>query len=658
LTRAVVAALLLVILLTECRWCGEKKPSVPPDWVARVVALKGDVRVAEGPNAAAAKQGDYLRVGCRLETGATGEATLDLRTGGSLKIKPNSLVEFRSTMPQLQRGEVVGMGSRVQAAELVIGVGRRKIRLPTAAEATVSTAAGGDPTVQVAFGKATIEGPEGDKQTIVAGKRLVFGSPAKPDAGPASRPDAGIVVAPEVVFYLQATGKGRVMIKRPDAKRFVLVRPGETVKITPGTRLKLAAKAKVVVGPEKGTGTTVTGPAQFTVEEGPDKTPDGKPTVRLENTGNEITVSLHGKPGKEGTPFEVDGVKVQTRITWNRLDVKVRKERTRSVLSVGAGEATLAAKNGTQRIEAGQDSIIAKGKASGPQMPPAGVMEVRTGGTMRVFAAGPSIPVTFKWNPAEGAKGSLVEVSRSAGFGNPIFSDVIQRRQLTLPQVPRGSLYWRVTPVDGSGKAGKAVQGHLVLVKDTSHRTLKDRQAPKNVIQESFGNTTVYYQNLLPRFTFRWESMGADKYQVKIYREQNITKPIFTSETKSTEMLLAAGKLGEGTYVWYVAGRNADGSLVRASKFRRLQIKYDNATPDLQIVYPPNGAVVSGGSLEAKGVTIPGSKVMINGVKAELDETYRFTHVVKLKPGVNNIIFLVVDPRRGSSYYLRQVSSP
>jgi hypothetical protein len=642
--------------------CGSRAPK---DWVAQVVSLSGEVRLVDNSGAVApAANGRYLRVGSRLTTGPTGEAMLALRNGGALKVRPSSIVEFRSALPEkeinvrVEHGTVVGTGSQVEANELVIGVGQRRVRLASAAEATVSASATNS-KVHVSFGEATVEGPSGRKETVIAGKAMELtgrANPPRPDAGPTTTPAGPTTLqAPEVIFYLQTTGKGRVLIRRPTDGRFVPVRVGETVKIVPGTRLRLLPRARVLVGPEKGSGTAVAGPAQFVVHQGADRTADGKPTVRLENTGGEIALSEQGQAGKTGSSFEVDGVKISTRITHRRLDVHVRRRQGHSLLSVGAGEAKLTPRHGSQlRVEAGQEATLSKGRATGTQTTTTGVIEARSGGTMRVFVSGASVPVTFRWPAAEGAKGTLVEVSRAPSMATPIFSDVIQRRQLTLP-VGKGSLYWQVRPVS-DGKPGAKTQGHLLLLDDTSHRSLKDRQAPKNTIHESFGNTTVYYQNLLPRFTFRWDSMGEGAaYQVKVFREQNVTQPIVTVNTKATTVTLAAGKLGEGVYLWYVAGRATDGTLIRASKSRRLQIRYDNATPDLQIVYPPSGATVSTDSIEAKGICIPGSKVSINGAKVELDETARFSQRVPLKAGVNHIIFLVVDPRRGSSYYLRQV---
>lgn len=655
----------LAILVALGWGCGSKQTQTPTDWVASLESVSGEVQVTEAPGAQPqqGKKGLVIRVGGRLTTAAKSEAVLVLRNGGRLTIKPDSVVLFESSLPAkqlalaLERGAVEGKSGNVEASELVIGVGERKVRLTSAAAATVSAKGEAEPKVFVSFGAATVEDPDGKKQKLLEGKELVLTSPRakpRPDAGPASRPskpDARTVVAPELVYYLRAGGKGKVLIRRPGETRFTAVKRGEPIAITPGTELKLTGKASVTVGADaSGGGTAITGPAQLVVQEGP-KGDDGRSSPRLESTGD-MTIQIAGPRGKAGPPLTIEGVKITTRVTHRRIDLKLKREKGRTLLVLAAGEASLVGKDRNLRLEAGQDAVLSKGKITGPNMPPAAPLQIQSGGTMRVFAAGAATPVTFRWNP-EGGGGALVEVSRSQSFANPLFSDIIQRRSLTT-LVGKGAIFWQVRPVDGSGApAAKGTQGKLVLLKDTSHRVLKG-QAPKNTIQESFGNTTVYYQNTLPRFTFRWESMGpGTSYQLKIFREQNLSKPIHTEETKGLSVALPPGKLAEGTFIWYVVGKG--GSSTRTPQGRRLSIKYDNATPDLQIIYPPNGAVVSG-DLEAKGVTIPGSKVLINGQPAALDESFRFAQPVKLKPGPNQIIFLVIDPRRGASYYLRQVT--
>ena len=94
-------------------------------------------------------------------------------------------------------------------------------------------------------------------------------------------------------------------------------------------------------------------------------------------------------------------------------------------------------------------------------------------------------------------------------MSRPIFSDIIKRNVLTIPDARRGNLFWRVAPVGANGRHGSPRSGRLVLVNDTSYRALKDLRTPKNTIHESYGDTTVYYQNRLPIFTFRWGAIAS-----------------------------------------------------------------------------------------------------------------------------------------------------
>lgn len=630
------------------------------DWVARLEAATGSVEVVDAPGLAprVGHVGLYLRVGAQLRTGVDSRAVLALRNGGRLAVQPNSLVQFASEAPArqlrvgLKSGSVIGKASEVAASELVVGVGARTVRLAAAAAAEITAREKHeDSTILVTYGEAEVEGPDG-KRRVVEGETFTFTPPRRPDAGARKAEPPPSVQAPPLVFFLEATGKGRVLIRAPGGRGFVVVRKGVPVQIRPGTEVLVSRGATVHLGDEKGKATLLTGPAQVKLLEVAGQEHGGS-SVKLESLGASMHISAAGEAGKTAAPLELEGVKVTPRIAYRRLEVKSRRERGRSVLSVISGEALLEGKSTRLRLEAGQEAVLHAGDISGPHGPPPAAMEVKGPGALRVFTASPSIPVTFRWQA--GKHGALVEVGRPE---RPLFSDIIRRSLLTLPQLPRGAHQWRVRRLDGNGVPEPGgIEGRLLLVKDTSFRSLKDRQAPRNIIHESYGNTTVYYQNVLPRFTFRWEPMASRaRYQVKIYREQALGTPVFTGETSQCELSVPRGKLGEGAFLWYVAGRQPDGTLIRSTSSRRLAIRYDNATPDLQIIYPQNGLRVEEPTLETRGVTIPGSRVTINGVRAELDETYRFTHSVKLKPGLNVIVYLVTDRRRGSSYYLREVT--
>jgi ferric-dicitrate binding protein FerR (iron transport regulator) len=650
-------SLLLALGLCLGGGCGDTPAG---DWVARLEAVAGSVEVVEAPGRAPrdGRVGLFLRVGAELRTGADSRAVLVLRNGGRLTVQPGSLVQFASEAPErqlrvgLRSGSVIGSASVVAASMLVIGFGARWVHLTPAAAAQVTARERQeDSTILVTYGEAQVEGPEG-KRRVVEGETFTFAPSRRPDAGVKKAEPRLEVQAPALVLFLEASGRGRVLVRAPGQRRFVALRKGIPVEIKPGTEVMVERGARVSVGSEKGKATLLTGPAQVKLVEAPGQK-DGKPTVKLESLGSTMHLAATGEAGTRAAPFELDGVKVTPRVAYRRLEVRTRKERGRSLVSVISGEALLEGASRRLLLEAGQEAVLQAGDISGPHGPPPAALEVRAPGAMRVFTASLSIPVSFRWQA--GKHGALVEIGPP---DRPLFSDVIRRSLLTLPQLPRGTHRWRVRLIDENGvPEARGLEGRLLLVKDTSYRSLKDRQAPRNMIHESYGNTTVYYQNVLPRFIFRWEPMGSDaRYQMKVYREQALGTPVFTAETRQSELSVPGSKLGEGTFLWYVAGRQPDGTLIRSTSSRKLTIRYDNATPDLQIIYPQNGLHVEEPTLETRGVTIPGSRVTINGVRAELDETYRFSHSVKLKPGSNLIIYLVTDRRRGASYYLREVT--
>jgi hypothetical protein len=647
--------------------CGSKDP--PSNWVAKVEshAGKAEASLKVGAPLKPVAKGQFVQIGARLETGADGTITLATRNGGRLTIKPNSVVHFRSGQQgrklslELTEGSILGTGSKVEASELTIVVGQRKVRLGASAKATIVAsgegAQAGKPVVVVSYGNAVVEGPGGDTQPVVAGGIMVLTAPAKPDAAP-PKPDAGaadaeVVTAAPMVFFLRSVGRGAIMVKPPGARRFKRVRRGRWMEVSPGTRIKLGRRAKMVFGHEKGKGTLFAGPGLMLVTEGT----DDKQGSNLKHLKGEIRLSDAGKAGKAGASFTIDGVTITPKVSYKRVDVRIRRKGPgKVVVVVNAGQAELKSKDRTLTLEAGMDASINGGKVVGPRLPPQAPFQVRHMGTVRVFVNDPKMPVTFRWKKGDGAPKTLVQVSRRASLARPLFADVITRNTLTLTGVGRGSVFWQVRPVDGSGAPGKPEKGRLILVRDTSYRSLKNYKRPKNTIHESYGNTTVFYQNRLPTFTFKWRAVdGASKYSLKVFREQNLGKPLVNVSTRTTSAQLKPGKIGEGTYLWYAAGRAADGSLVRALKSWKLLVRYDNATPDIQIVHPRNGLRVGAGSIEVKGIAIPGSQVFVNGAAATMDKAYRFSHSVALRPGTNYIRFRVVVPRRGSSFYIRRV---
>jgi len=624
------------------------------------VSSSGPVTSFRGSQGHPVKKGEYLEAGDRLETGPRAEAVLRLRNGGEVQVRPNSVLLFRNgESPDrlslaLEQGSLVGAGSKVQAAELLISVGEKRVRLTGEARATVAVPdKEGTARVEVMLGQATIEGETGT-QTVVAGQELVVETHeprVKPDAR-VSHPDASIEKPTTRTFFLQRTGRGGVLVKSPGSKRFARIPRAQWVEVAPGTVIKLLRGAQARFGSEKGKGgTLLTGPGIVVVKE----TGADSPGSPLEHVQGDIVLSQRGPPGTRGSSFTIDGVSITPVVRYRQADIRIRRKGNRNIVIVNSGQADLKAKVGSVSMEAGQEATITNSSVSSPRMPAQAPFQIRHMGAVRVFTNDVQLPVTFRWKDS-GGKGTLVQVSRSPGMARPLFSDIVTRQVLTIPDARRGTLYWSVAPVDEGGTIGKAEQGRLTLVKDTSYRELTGYKPPSNTIHESYNNTTVFYQNRLPRFAFRWNAIeGATRYTLKIFREQNLQAPVVNETTRKLGQSLKPGTIGEGNYLWYVVGRSDSDELVKALKGRRLSVRYDNATPDLQIVAPRHGLVAGSATIEARGVTIPGSKVFVNGAAADLDQAFRFTHVVKLNAGVNLINFRVISRKGVSSIYLRRV---
>lgn len=673
----------------------------PDDWVAEVAATSGQVSIAEQTQSAllAATVGKLIRVGGRVETGEASRATLALRSGGRVRVDPLAVVEFQPQTSaghqvtlELAQGQLQGTAAAVEAATLVIRVGGREVVLSQAAQATLSAASGSAPArLEVVFGEALVQQAEGGNAHVVAGGTLEFtvpvvgrpaptpipvaagraaagaapvdGGPGGPDAagaGPLSTQDEDDALEPGA-FVVRRVGGGAVQLRLAERLPFATLRGTGLRAVTVGSALRLADQARVLLGRRQGPQTLVTGPGLFVVRRDP--SPRG-PGIRLEGLTGDWTLSAAtaiGGAAQQGKTLAtvVQGVTVTPRAGFRGSSaIAVQQREQDADLRVLHGEAGLTAKDGALRtLEAGEFTVLAAGTIGPTQLPAPVALRIGEGGQTRVFVAGPTLPVTLSWRAAAGER-SVVEVSRSSSFQRPLFADALRRQQLTL-RLERGArettYFWRVRPFSNTGRLGPPITGRLTLVPDTSHRALENLRPPRNLIREDYGNTTVFYQNSLPRFVFTWAPIaGAKSYAVKVVRENDVGSTLVNESTTSTALELAPGRLTEGTYLWYVVGRAGE-TLVRTSEHRRLRVAYDNATPDLQIIYPPNGAVVTTSTLEVRGVTMPGSTVQVNGATLQLDDSSRFQHPLTLVPGNNEIVFRVSDKRRGSSLYVRTV---
>ena len=489
--------------------------------------------------------------------------------------------------------------------------------------------------LQLTLARGTVESTGGEVATsselviAVGGRRVRLASRTRASISASGRPEAGPAIK---VIYGAAT------LIQPGGEQEVMVAGAPLTLTLPSRGGEEAVDAALPVA-------------------GPDSAGAADPPLRARKTSRGRIMYRDGSPGTRAASFTVGGVKVIPRVTHRRVELRVTRDGEGSTLEVLAGEALLTTPSGTMTLEAGQEATLLGGEVDGPREPAPSRLTVSEPGRIRIFLPPRGASITLDWRATDGRAGSLVQVARAASMARPMFADVIRRTRLTLAHPRTGAIFWRVRPVDAAGTPGQGSSGQVSLLRDTSHRALRGARAPHNTIQEGDGNTTVYYQNRLPRFSLRWAPMaGAVSYKVKVLREQDLSRPVAQVPVTVARANLPAGRLGEGSYIWYAVGQDRSGRLVGSSKNRTLTIKYDNATPSLQIISPRDGLRVDRPTLEVKGVALRGTRVYIGGAEAPLDEASRFSRQVPLSPGQNNLIFRVVHPRSGTSLYLRRVT--
>jgi hypothetical protein len=173
-------------------------------------------------------------------------------------------------------------------------------------------------------------------------------------------------------------------------------------------------------------------------------------------------------------------------------------------------------------------------------------------------------------------------------------------------------------------------------------------------VTETGLKAVVYFQSVLPEITFVYPPRdGAVQYRLRVYKADDLKNPIWQREEKDVRSTVPAGKLGEGSFLWYAAGLSAQGAELAGGRMNKLDMIYDNSRRSLAIARPRQGERV-GKVVEASGIAPIGSKLTLNGKAASLDGKGRFRVSVPSSPF---LVFRLVTDDGGESYWVRQVRS-
>ena len=144
--------------------------------------------------------------------------------------------------------------------------------------------------------------------------------------------------------------------------------------------------------------------------------------------------------------------------------------------------------------------------------------------------------------------------------------------------------------------------------------------------------------------TFSWSQVeNVRGYHVSVSRNQFFRQPMVYDRTITSDQI--ALPIPEGTYYWRVrsVGDSGKESAESGSKFTLLPKPSDSSSIALEVT----DFVQHGHSIEVRGRTEPGARVMINGDEAILRGDGSFSHFTKPLPSGENVITVTTQNAKG-----------
>lgn len=638
--------------LPGCR-CGEPSQPPPPAAaaLADLVTVEGPVELTRAGKAAPAQAPTPLVKGDAVATGEMGRAVLRFKDGREVELGEKARFVISEGAGEISLeitgGMVVsrvgtgGGAAGAPSVTLAILTPGGITRVPVGGEASVSVGEAGT-TIEVRTGEITFVGKDGQARSVKGGEKVevslgevrIVRPGEAPDAG--APPDAGASVTLDAILVTLTAERGPVEVKGAgDAKYRSLAKDGE--KLSEGTAFKLGAGSR---GTLAGGGLKVRlgGGAEGSLGK-VEKAADGTESYELGLSKGSAQL-VFDQPGKKvvrlagpaGTA-EVEGEGEAT-VAWAR-DAKTGR------LEVQAGSVQLRYQGQTQALSAGESARLTKTLAVGPKKAPP-VLALPSGRRVRVFANGLR-EVALTWPALPNAK--RVEVFGDAAYKDLLLSGAAVGSQVAAPAPAQGELSWRVM---GEGSEplvkGRASFGPEKIVAMSGGY-------PVNEVAETGLKATVYYQSVLPALVFAFNAVdGAARYRVRVYKADELTKPLVDKTVAERRFAAEPGKLGEGGYLWNATPLGPAGNELAGGRMNRLDIVYDNAMVALTIQEPGPGPLPAGAEVKTRGVAPMGSKLFVNGKPASLDPKGRFELAV---PRAGALVYRLVGPDGSESYWLR-----
>ncbi|MBI5547181.1 MAG: hypothetical protein HY901_25145 [Deltaproteobacteria bacterium] len=660
--RTLGAAAAAVVVLSGCGDCGDGRPSPPPQnqasaavALAHLVVVEGAATLTRAGKTEPASPGPLLKDDA-LATGPQSRVVLRFKNGREVEVGEGArfiISEGAGEMSlEIAEGQVI---SRVGAQKGEAGAGVALAiltpygisRVPSGGEATVAVALGGVTTIEVKTGQITFVGKDGTQRTAQSGDKLEIAlGEVKISRGSevAGAPDAGpgpATVQLEAIVVRLSADRGNLQVKGVSEDRFRKVArgaeadlaEGAVFRIAPGGRGTLAGpglRVRLGGGTEGRLGKATREAGAERYELGLSK---GLSQIFIEGEGKRV-VTLPAHKGQVEVSAEGGAT-----FTWSRDARSARAE-------VQAGKVELSFEGETREVLAGQVAEMGKGLAVTGKARP--LLVLPAGRRVRVFSSGNGNAlreVGLSWPSSE--EGRTVEVASDPAFKELLLRGAVTGTMLVVAAPAMGELHWRVL---GAGPEPIS-RGQARFAPEKMVETVGGH--PVNEVSETGLKATVYYQSVLPALVFAYPAVdGAAKYQVRVFRADDLKTPLVDKTVAERRCAADPGKLREGSYLWNATPLGPGGAELAGGRMNKLDIVYDNAMVSLTIQQPQRGEAVTGGEVLTRGVAPLGSKLFVNGQPAPLGNQGRFELRV---PRASTLVYRLVSSDMVESYWLRSL---
>ena len=614
--------LLLLVGLTACPE-GEQ-PQVaplPPKSVARLVSKAGTVTLTREGKASPAEVGALLE-NDELATGAASKALVRAPGGREIELGEETRFKVGKSLGEIEVGE--GSISFLAPDDGDGGVTQvtTKFGRTAVAPGTRATLQLGEQglSVEVAVGEIIQVADDGGTRNVAAGQKLELG------VGAIEVIDPGL--APQVVSA-GLDAEGRVLVKKKGEAKFAPAKKGRqdvgegaAVQVGPGGRARLSVPGAVV---KLAAGTSGTVDAVTSGEDGNELTltPTGAVSVVLDGK-TKAAVKLGGKQ-----PLKVKGNgESAVNISRGRLEVLI-------------GEVELEANGKKQVMKAGEVASVGGGGTVEVVPRPRPALLLPMGKKVRVYSRKALGDVALALPDEK----SRIEVANDAAFTDVVLSGPASDF-VAVQAPPSGELFWRA--VDEKGEATGS--GRVRFSPDTGGA--KDDSSRGDTVAETGLKASVYFQGAVPTLTFTFpEVAGAKGYRLRVYRSNDLSKPLVDKKVSEAKATVDPGSLSEGSYRWSASALDEAGNDQVGGRMNQMDIIFDNSLTTLHISSPRDGEKADGA--KATGTAPLGAKLFINGKPVTPDGSGRFSQPLGKSDAV---VFRLVMGDGSESYWFRRLT--